>query len=190
MARQKTTRTPWVIIASQTSYGLLRFMGRLRHTFGNGNCYYNDNRILAQFDDMDLEDMWFQQDGSTSHTVNVTLSLLETKFGERVISFRCPMSRSGSRKLRRRRSYLTKWSCRLAASVVRFDAVRLLWSYVKSMVYASKPATIDELRTNIECKIAAVSADLWLKIVKNWFQHLDFCKRARGGHANEIEFHS
>ena len=65
-----------------------------------------------------------------------------------------------------------------------------LWGYVKSMVYANKPATIDELRTNIEREIAAVSADLCLKIVKNWVQHLDFCKRARDGHPKEMEFHS
>ena len=52
-----------------------------------------------------------------------------------------------------------------------------------SMVYAYKPATIYELRTNIELETAAVSADLCLKIVKNCIQRLDFCKRARGGHA-------
>ena len=40
------------------------------------------------------------------------------------------------------------------------------------MVFANKPATIDELRTNIEREIAAVSADLCLKIVKNWAQRL------------------
>ena len=65
-----------------------------------------------------------------------------------------------------------------------------LWNYVKSMVYGNKPATINELRTNIEREIAAASANLCLKIVKNWVQRLDFCKSARGGHANEIEFHS
>ena len=55
------------------------------------------------------------------------------------------------------------------------------------MVYANKPATIDELRTNIEREIAAVSADLCLKSVKNSVQPLAFCKLARGGHAKEIE---
>ena len=32
--------------------------------------------------------------------------------------------------------------------------------------------------------------DLCLKIVKNFIERLDFCKRVRGGHAKEIEFHS
>ena len=58
------------------------------------------------------------------------------------------------------------------------------------MVYVNKAATIDKLRMNIESEAAAVSADLSLKIVKNWVQRLDFCKRARGGHAKVIEFHS
>ena len=58
------------------------------------------------------------------------------------------------------------------------------------MVYANKPARIDELRTNIEREIAAVSADLCLKIVQNWVQRPDFCKRFNGGHAKEIELHS
>ena len=56
------------------------------------------------------------------------------------------------------------------------------------MAYANKPATIDELRTNIEHEITAVSADLCMK--KKWVQRLDFCKRARSGHAKEIAFHS
>ena len=50
------------------------------------------------------------------------------------------------------------------------DLTRLdyfLWGYVKSMVYSNKPATIDEIRMNIEREIAAVSADLCLKIIKN-----------------------
>ena len=91
--------------------------------------------------------------GATSHSANITINLLQTKFWERVIS-------------------------------------RFLWCYVKSMVYANKSATIDELHTNIERKIAAVLADLYLKLVKNWVRRLDFCKRARGGHAEEIKFHS
>ena len=39
-----------------------------------------------------------------------------------------------------------------------------LWGYVKSMVYANKPAAIDELRTNIELEIAAVSADFFFSL--------------------------
>ena len=76
-----------------------------------------------------------------------------------------------------RTCYLRKWSS-------RFDAVRL-FAVGLHQVYANKPATIDELPTNIEHEIAAVSTDLCLKIVKNGAQRLDFCKRVRGCHAKD-----
>ena len=93
---------------------------------------------MTQLDDMDLEDMWFQQDGATSHTAILTINLLETKFGERVISRNCRVC----------------WPLRTC------DLTPLDYFPVKYMVYANKPATIDKLRTNIEREIAAVSADL------------------------------
>ena len=52
--------------------------------------------------------------------------------------------------------------------------------HCESLIYANKPVTIDELCTNIEPEITAISADLYLKIVKSWVQRLNFCKRARG----------
>ena len=96
-----------------------------------------------QLDHMGLADMWFQQYDATSHTANVTIHLLETKFGERVIS----------------RNVAVGWPP-LSCDLTPLDY--FLWGYVKSMVYSNKPATIDELRTNIEREIAAVSADLCL----------------------------
>ena len=92
--------------------------------------------------------MWFQQDGATSPTANVTINLLASKFGGRVIARNGPVD------------------------LMPLDY--FLWGHVKSIDYANKPATIDELHTNIERAIAAVSVDLCLKIVKNWVQRLDF----------------
>ena len=55
-----------------------------RHVTVNGNRYRTiiTEYFCTQLDDMQLEDMWFQQDIATSHTANVTINLLETKFGE------------------------------------------------------------------------------------------------------------
>ena len=100
----------------------------------------------------------------TGRCTSVSINLLETQFGERVVSRYGPVG----------------WSPR-SCDLMSLDY--FLLGCVKSMVYANKPATIDELRTNIEREIAAVSADLCLKIISNWFQRLDVCKRARGGHA-------
>jgi len=120
---------------------------------------------------MDLDDMWFQQDGATCHTAHATIDLLKSKFGERVISRNGPV----------------EWPPR-SCDLTPLDY--FLWGSVKSLVYINKPATIGELRANIEREIAGISADLCKRVVENWVQRLDFVKRARGGHANEIEFHT
>ena len=119
-----------------------------RHVTVSGNCYISMIYFWPQLDDMELEDMWFQQDGATSHTANVTIY-----FGERVISRNGPVS----------------WSPR-SCDLTPLDY--FLWGYVKSMVWANKPTRIDKLRTNVERELAAVSADLCLKIVKKWVQRL------------------
>ena len=74
--------------------------------------------------------MWFQQDGATSHTACVTIDLLKGEFGERVIS------RNGS----------VKWPPRSCA-LTPLDF--FLWGHIKSLVYANKPATLDEFKDNI-----------------------------------------
>ena len=72
-------------------YGPASSLGRIcfdRHVTVNGNRYRSmiTEYFWSQLDDMDFEDMWFQQNVATSNTANVTNILLETKFGERVIS--------------------------------------------------------------------------------------------------------
>ena len=101
-----------------------------RHVTGNGNRYRSmiTEYFWTELDDMDLDNMWLQQDGAT-------IELLKTKFGERV----SVLSRNGP----------VNWPAR---SCVRLFPVGLC------QVYANKTATIDELRTNTEREIAAVSA--------------------------------
>ena len=122
-----------------------------------------------QLDDMDLEHMWFQQDGAISHTANVRINLLETKFGERVISRDCPVS----------------WPPR-SCNLKPLDY--FLWGYVKSMVYANKPATIDELRTNIERDCSSIGRFMLENRQK--LGSGSGLRRACGNYVKEIEFHS
>ena len=99
-----------------------------RHITVDGNCYRSmiTKYFWPQLDDMDLEDMWRHKPHNECH-----------KFVERGISGNGPVGWPP-------RSYdLTPLNC-------------FPWGYVKSMIYANKPATIDELRTNIEHEIAAV----------------------------------
>ena len=44
-----------------------------------------------ELEDIDLDDMWFQQDGDANHTAHDTIDLLKSKFDERVISRNGPL---------------------------------------------------------------------------------------------------
>ena len=115
--------------------------------------------------------MCFQQDGATRHTARVTLDSLKGKFGERVISRNGPV----------------KWpprSCDLTP--LGFFSM----GHIHSLVYANKPATLDDLKDNIQHEIANVQVEMCARMVENWVQKIDCCKRARGGHMTDIEFHS
>ena len=65
-----------------------------------------------------------------------------------------------------------------------------LWGHIKSLVYANKPATLDDLKDNIQREIANVPVEMCARVVENWVQIIDRCKRARGGHMTDIEFHA
>ena len=86
-----------------------------RYITENGKRYRSmiTEYFWSQLDDMGLEDMWFRQDGATSHTSNVIINLLETKFAERV------NSRKGS----------VGWPSR-SCDLMPLDY--FLWGYVKS----------------------------------------------------------
>ena len=100
-----------------------------------------------------------------------TIDLLKGKFGERVISRNCPV----------------EWpprSCDLAP----LDF--FLWGHIKSLVYANKPAILDDHKDNIQREIANVPVEMCARVVGNWVQRIDRCKRARDGHLTDIAFHS
>ena len=56
------------------------------------------------------------------------------------------------------------------------------------MVYANKTATLDDLKDNIQREIANVLVEMCARVVENWVQRFNRCKRARGGHMADIEF--
>ena len=130
-----------------------------------------EDYLWPELDEHDIEDMWFQQNGATSHTARVTIDVLKSKFGERVISRNNPV----------------EWpprSCDLTP--LNF----FLWGYIKSLVYATKSATSDDLKDNIQREIANVPVEMCVRVVENWVQRIDRCKRALSGLMAEIEFHS
>ncbi|GFX28363.1 uncharacterized protein TNCV_596761 [Trichonephila clavipes] len=91
----------------------------------------------------------FQQDGATCHTARATIDLLKDTFGDRLISRFAPV----------------KWPPRSCDST---PLDYFLWGYVKSLVYADKPQTLDHLEDNIRRVIADIrpQTECWKKSSK------------------------
>ncbi|GFV51277.1 DUF4817 domain-containing protein [Trichonephila clavipes] len=117
----------------------------------------------------DVQELWFQQDGATCHTARATIDLLKDTFGDRLIS------RFGPANWPPRSSDLTPLDY-------------FLWVYVKSLVYADKPQTLDHLEDNIRRVIADIRPQMLEKVIENWSSRLDYIRASRGSHMPEIIF--
>ncbi|GFY06345.1 DUF4817 domain-containing protein [Trichonephila clavipes] len=113
--------------------------------------------------------LWFQQDGATCHTARATIDLLKDTFGDRLISGFGPVN----------------WPPR-SCDLTPLDY--FLWGYVKSLVYADKPQTLDHLEDNIRDVIADIRPQMLEKVIENWTSRLDYIRTSRGSAMPEIIF--
>ncbi|GFX58295.1 DUF4817 domain-containing protein [Trichonephila clavipes] len=60
-----------------------------------------------------------------------------------------------------------------------------LWGYVKSLVYADKPQTLDHLEDNIRRVIADIRPQMLEKVIENWTSRLDYIRASRGSPMSE-----
>ncbi|GFV25159.1 uncharacterized protein TNCV_592251, partial [Trichonephila clavipes] len=51
-----------------------------------------------------------------------------------------------------------------------------LWGYVKSLVYADKPQTLDHLEVNIRRVITDIRPQMLEKVIENWTSRLDYIR--------------
>ncbi|GFT21241.1 hypothetical protein TNCV_4685901 [Trichonephila clavipes] len=63
-----------------------------------------------------------------------------------------------------------------------------LWGYVKSLIYADKPQTLDHLEDNIRRVIADIRPQMLEKVIENWTSRLDYIRASRGTPMPEIIF--
>lgn len=123
-----------------------------------------------ELDGIDINKMWFQQDGATCHTARETMTLLETKFSGRVIS------RFGDQNWPPR-------SCDLTC----LDY--FLWGFLKSKVYVNHPETTEELKGEITRQIRQIQQPLLQNVLQNFVKRLHTCQQSNGGHLTDILFH-
>ncbi|GFX03977.1 DUF4817 domain-containing protein [Trichonephila clavipes] len=117
----------------------------------------------------DVQELWFQQDGATCHTARATIDFMKDTFGDRLISRFGPVN----------------WPPR-SCDLTPLDY--FLWSYVKSLVYADKPQTLDHLEDNIRRVIADIRPQMLEKVIENWTSRLDYIRASRGSPMPEIIF--
>ncbi|GFX26815.1 putative DD41D transposase [Trichonephila clavipes] len=127
------------------------------------------NFFIPELNNHDVQELWFQQDGATCHTSRATIDLLKDTFGDRLISRFGPMN----------------WPPR-SCDLTPLDY--FLWGYVKSLVYADKPQTLDHLEDNIRRVIADIRPQMLEKVIENWTSRLDYIRASRGSPMPEIIF--
>ncbi|GFU29296.1 uncharacterized protein TNCV_3334911 [Trichonephila clavipes] len=127
------------------------------------------NFFIPELNNHDVQELGFQQDGAMCHTARATIDLLKDTFGDRLIS----------------RFGYVNWPPR-SCDLTPLDY--FLWVYVKSLVYADKPQTLDHLEDNIRCVIADIRPQMLEKVIENWTSRLDYIRASRGSHMPEIIF--
>ncbi|GFX43122.1 hypothetical protein TNCV_2711661 [Trichonephila clavipes] len=161
------------------------------------------NFFIPELNNHDVQELWFQQDGATchtargkwhvnygvpvperdnnsagtatelvcgpDHTARATIDLLKDTFGDRLISRFGPVN----------------WPPR-SCDLTPLDY--FLWGYVKSLVYADKPQTLDHLEDNIRRVIADIRPQMLEKVIENWTSKLDYIRASRGSPMPEIIF--
>ncbi|GFW78674.1 uncharacterized protein TNCV_4260971 [Trichonephila clavipes] len=124
------------------------------------------NFFIPELNNHDVQELWFQQDGATCHTARATVDLLKDTLGD------CLISRFGP----------GNWPPR-SCDLTPLDY--FLWGYVKSLVYADKPQTLDHLEDKIRRVIADIRPQMLEKVIENWTSRLDYI---RGSPMPEIVF--
>ncbi|GFV21986.1 transposable element Tc3 transposase [Trichonephila clavipes] len=127
------------------------------------------NFLIPALNNHDVQELWFQQDGATCHTARATIDLLKDMFGDRLISRFGPVN----------------WPPR-SCDLTPLDY--FLWGYVKSLVYADKPQTLDHLEHNIRRVIADMRPQMLEKVIENWTSRLDYIRASRSSHMTDFIF--
>ena len=121
----------------------------------NGDHYraMSNEFLFTKIEEKNIGNIWFQQDGPTSHTAETTLDVLCPVFEDRIIS--------------RRADVVWSWD------LTPLDYY--LWSAVKDTCYADKPETFNALKDNIREAIGEIH-NQWTQSIMNRSCRLLHCQ--------------
>uniref|UniRef100_H2Z2Y6 DUF4817 domain-containing protein n=1 Tax=Ciona savignyi TaxID=51511 RepID=H2Z2Y6_CIOSA len=113
-----------------------------------------------------MSKFWFQQDGASSHTSNLSRDWLKENFGGRVISLKTNF----------------EW----APHSPDLSPPDFFWGYLKDRVYAEKPRTITELKEAIREEMRAITKSVCKNVMDNFVLRLKKCTELNGGHLEHM----
>ena len=125
--------------------------------------------FFPRLEELDLGDVWFQQDGKTLHTPRTSMAVLRERFPERLISIRGDL----------------EWPAR-SPDLTPCDF--FLWGYLKFRVYANRPRTLDDLKANIQAEIANIPAAMLVRVMENARKRLLQCLDNGGRQLTDMVF--
>lgn len=128
-----------------------------------------ENFFLPSLENMDVGEVWFQQDGATAHTSRISMRLLRETFPGRLISNRGDIP----------------WPAR-SPDLAPCDF--FLWGYLKSIVYNNRPATLEALKNNIRDEIANIPVAMLERVDRHFRNRLQQCIDSNGRHLSNILF--
>lgn len=137
----------------------------------NANRYVNmlQEFFLPTLNEMNVGEIWFQQDGATAHTAGVSMTVLRQHFPGRLISLRGDL----------------RWPAR-SPDLAPCDY--FLWGYLKSIVFNDRPRTLDHLKNNIRQAIANIPIDMLERVEQNFRVRLTQCIDNNGHHLADVIF--
>jgi hypothetical protein len=116
-----------------------------------------------------LENLWFQHDGSTAHTARRPRAILKEMFPGRVVSLHDAVP----------------WPPR-SPDVSPCDF--FLWGYLKVAVFKHRPWTLDQLKEAIQEEIEGISPDMLVRVMENFQERLHRCIGSQGHHLEDLIF--
>ena len=114
------------------------------------------------------QNVWFQQDGATAHTVRAAMAVVRAMFPDRLIS------QCGD----------VPWPQSPDLSMCDF----FLWGYLKSRVYEGKPWTSEELKGAICKQIRMINQELFERVEAKFRERLQMCILQNGDHLSDVIF--
>lgn len=149
-------------MVNQCSFHLLKFI--------SGSSYLQllqDQVIPHLRESCEMDKVWWQQDGAPPHYAQTVRQYLATTFDNRFIS------RGGS----------FEWPPR-SPDLNPLDF--FLWGYLKRKVYRNRPATIQQLKLNIENECRSIDSGTLHNVLTNCCKRMLKCKQSDGGHFEHL----